>query len=299
MRRLRVRLVGGLGNQLFGYAAGYVMAEKSQRLLELDTAWTRHGVTDHGVDIRHFNLPGVWLEDRRLATMILRPGSRLGRLAASGASRLAHAGRLPGYVTEFPKDVTVLTGGLPRLFLRGYFQDHNLARSFLESLPGGLTLRRESPWLIHMSAIAEQEKPLGVHVRLGDYRTLPGGQALDFPFYENAISAALSHMGKRPVWIFTDDPENLGQLTRLPVHWRIVDTPSSSSAGEALILFSRLDGYVVANSTFSYWGATIGNKPSLTWRPDPWFSYGTPKSLVPRGWTPITATHAIDGIGHQ
>ena len=292
MPRLRVRLVGGLGNQLFGYAAGYVMAERSQRKLELDTSWTRHGVTDHGVDIRHFDLPGAWLKDRRLSNLFLPPGSRPGGLGAAMSLRLSKAGLMPNYVIEVPKNEAKLRGGLPRLYLRGYFQQQNLAKTFLQKVPGGLKLKRESPWLKDMSSMAQEEHPLGLHVRLGDYATLPGGQALDFGYYERALSAAAAQMGTAPVWIFTDDPVHLRQLTQLPKHWRVVDTPDSSNAAESLILFSRLAGYIVANSTFSWWGATLGNKPLRTWRPEPWFSYGTPPQLVPKDWIPIPATHA-------
>lgn len=291
MRRLRVRLVGGLGNQLFGYAAGYVMAEKSQRRLELDTSWTRHGVTDHGVDIRHFDLPGVWLKDRRLRNFLLPPGSWAGRLGAAMSLRLAEAGRMPNYVIEVPESEKTLKGASPLVYLRGYFQEQDVVKMFLGNMPGGLKLKRESPWLRDMSSMAQVEHPLGLHVRLGDYATLPGGQALDFGYYERALSAASAQMGSAPVWIFTDDPIHLRSLTQMPTHWRVVDTPDSSNAAESLILFSRLNGYIVANSTFSWWGATLGNKPLRTWRPEPWFSYGTPSHLVPSDWIPIPATH--------
>jgi hypothetical protein len=205
--------------------------------------------------------------------------------------RLSKAGLMPNYVIEVPKNEAKLRGGLPHLYLRGYFQQQNLAKTFLQKVPGGLKLKRESLWLKDMSSMAQEEHPLGLHVRLGDYATMPGGQALDFGYYERALSAASAQMGTPPVWVFTDDPIHLRRLTQIPTHWRVVDTPDSSNAAESLILFSRLDGYIVANSTFSWWGATLGNKPQRTWRPEPWFSYGTPSHLIPEDWIPISATH--------
>lgn len=286
-----MRLVGGLGNQLFGYAAGYVAAQDSQRLLELDTSWTRHGITDHGVDIRHFDLPGRWLPDARIGTRLLPPGTKIGRLAAAASVHLARKTGLPGYVTEFPRDPSELSGGLPRVFFRGYFHEQRIAETFLAGLPCGLRLKQESHWLTKMTAIARDERPIGVHVRLGDYKTLPGGQALDFDYYKSAIAAALAQLGSRPVWIFTDDPSEIGQLTQLTTTCRVVDAPNTSNPAEELLLFSRMDGYVIANSTFSWWGAILGRKAARTWRPDPWFTHGTPTILVPEDWIPVSARH--------
>ena len=61
LKPITVRLVGGLGNQLFGYYAGAALAAHLGVGLRLDTSWTRHGLTDHGVEILKFDLPGQGL----------------------------------------------------------------------------------------------------------------------------------------------------------------------------------------------------------------------------------------------
>jgi len=64
-RHITVRLVGGLGNQLFCYFAGAALAGHLDVPLRLDTSRTRFGFTDHGIEIVRFSLPGEWLPEEQ------------------------------------------------------------------------------------------------------------------------------------------------------------------------------------------------------------------------------------------
>ena len=83
-RPITVRLVGGLGNQLFGYYAGAALAGMRGVGLRLDISHTRQGITDHGIGILDFDLPGQWLPERR-------GWSTPGRLTSRIVARLMRA----------------------------------------------------------------------------------------------------------------------------------------------------------------------------------------------------------------
>ena len=85
-RPITVRLIGGLGNQLFGYYAGAALAARHHTTLRLDTSWTRHGITDHGIEILNLDLPGEWLPSDSLRAKLAAPGTEPGHLPAGHVS---------------------------------------------------------------------------------------------------------------------------------------------------------------------------------------------------------------------
>jgi hypothetical protein len=98
---ITVRLIGGLGNQLFGYDAGAALAAKHGTTVRLDTSWTRHGITDHGIEILRFDLPGEWISNDSFTARLSAPGTIPGRAWAK-AVREIPALRGPLRIHEAP-----------------------------------------------------------------------------------------------------------------------------------------------------------------------------------------------------
>jgi len=288
---VRIRLVGGLGNQLFGYAAGSVLADSLGASLELDTSWTRHGITDHGIPIRDFQLAGRWLPDDRVITRLLRPGTFRGRAAAAIEQRLRRIGLLSKAVASFSTPIIKEKWSGRRLHLRGYFQDVELAQQFLCQNKGTLDLLHPSDWYLNMCAAADTQRPIGVHVRLGDYLSLADGQALTGDYYQRAITEARMTLGDRPLWLFTDSPNEAQRLAPALASALLVQSPIGTSAAEEMLLFSAMSGHVIANSTFSWWGAFLSKGSDGVWYPSPWFDRGTPANLISPNWRSVDSEH--------
>ena len=288
---VRVRLVGGLGNQLFGYAAGSVLADALGASLELDTSWTRHGVTDHGVPIRDLRLAGRWLRDDRFSARLVRPGTFRGKTLAAIERRLRERGLLSETVTSFSTPIIKEQWSSKRLNLRGYFQDWKLARQFLQQNKGTPDLLRPSDWYREMREAAHIQRPIGVHVRLGDYVSLSDGQALSGDYYQRAIRDVRRQLGDRPIWLFTDSPTEAQRLTPGLASAHLVRSSTDVNAAEEMLLFSAMSGHIIANSTFSWWGAFLSDSSDGVWYPSPWFNRGTPANLIPPDWRSVKSDH--------
>jgi len=288
---VRVRLVGGLGNQLFGYAAGSVLADALGASLELDTSWTRHGVTDHGVPIRDLRLAGRWLRDDRFSARLVRPGTFRGKTLAAIERRLRERGLLSETVTSFSTPIIKEHWFGKKLNLRGYFQDWKLAQQFLHHNKGTPNLLSPSDWYLEMREAARIQRPIGVHVRLGDYLSLSDGQALSGDYYQRAIREARTKMGDRPLWLFTDSPTEARLLAHDLASAHLVQSPFRVSPAEEMLLFSAMSGHIVANSTFSWWGAFFSESSDGVWYPSPWFNRGTPANLIPPNWRSVDSDH--------
>jgi hypothetical protein len=171
----------------------------------------------------------------------------------------------------------------------GYFQSYRWAEEVIGELKN-LSLAETSPSLLKYSELAERESPLIVHVRLGDYRS---ESSFGFPgasYYFASIKKAWGSGSFGSIWIFSDEIENVEEF--LPLEnigeYRLVDEKNLSSA-EVLEIMRLGKGYVIANSTFSWWGAYLSraDNPQI-FAPKPWFSeIESPKDLVPDSWTRI------------
>lgn len=125
--------------------------------------------------------------------------------------------------------------------------------------------------------------PIALHIRRGDFLINSGNhynQSLEY--YENALSKFDSD---RQVVIFSDDPKWCMSQDLFSSDRFIV----SESAGpyHDLYLMTQCSDFIIANSTFSWWGAWLANRGNVI-APKKWFgsnnSHLDTKDLYPDDW---------------
>jgi hypothetical protein len=139
----------------------------------------------------------------------------------------------------------------------------------------------------YFSELADIENPLIVHIRLGDYKNEKLFGTPSSKFYTSAIKQLLSTGNYSKVWVFSDEPDLARKLftTAIPSNARWIHSKSDSSA-QTLEIMRHGKGYVIANSTFSWWAATLSHtvNPAVI-APEPWFRFlDSPKDLIPPNW---------------
>ena len=133
--------------------------------------------------------------------------------------------------------------------IRGYRQNYNYFDSLYVNFSNIISLERQNE-LLH-----KYIKPHSffIHVRLGDFRILPHHQ-INLPKY--LIMACTKIPSDCNVIIFSDEPELVKELFNFP-HTLC----SESDEVETLFLMSKCTkGAIVANSTFSFWGAYLAHQ---------------------------------------
>jgi hypothetical protein len=301
----RINLMGGLGNQLFQLAFG-LAATRSGRL-EIVTSYGAPRKNKSGEpEIAEYVLPewvviGPHNPNRLIAKLINFQLVRSLTLKKNLFGSLL--GNALGCILslKFRAKCKILISssiGFSRIplpesgkFIIGYFQSWKWLRE-----PGVLQLMKnlrpklESATILRYTALAEEEIPFLLHVRRGDYKNEIGIGLLDLCYYERALEE-LRKMGKDPatIWVFSDEvheakhflePLNLGNV-------RYIEEDISSV--ETLELMRLCRGYIIANSTYSYWGATLSKSTNpVIVAPDPWFQNAeSPNNLVPDSWVRI------------
>ena len=127
------------------------------------------------------------------------------------------------------------------------------------------------------------DDPIALHIRRGDFLINSGNhynQSLEY--YENALSKFDSD---RQVVIFSDDPQWCIEQKLFESDRFIVS--SGNNPYMDLYLMSQCDDFIIANSTFSWWGAWLADKGRVI-APKKWFgpnnSHLNTKDLYPEHW---------------
>lgn len=287
-----VQLRGGLGNQLFQYAAGFSLSERRAEDLVLDTALLPPATVDRGgvrrwpEQISLFAHAGT-LRDTAPSPFRKRLAqSFAGRERAVGDSQLrAILGRRL-YARETREDVAAFNRLPEGSRINAYCNSWRFFEPHLADVANQVrSLRAPGVWFQGMRSEMDAERPIAVHVRWGDYLNLRHVYGvIGADYYRRAIDRIVTVSGTRPIWLFSDDPDGAGELLAPHVTMdRVVRPDPASSALENLLLLSRSAGIVAANSSFSWWAAFLSSAPAgAIVFPRPLFAQGGPPE--PKEW---------------
>lgn len=280
---ISTKVVGGIGNQLFCYFAGYSLARKFNYKLNIDVSDIRQGRSVHEVSIESFQLPGhfISINETYFSLYCKRIFKHLNRRFSLN---LGLNSNYHSKVIGYDPNLEEIKGPTK---LNGYFQTFRyFERISRELLP--LKLKNETEWFKTTLKVLQESDFVSIHIRRGDYEKLSQNYGLlSESYYRRAIEkiAALSINGR--FVIFSDDidkaREVLSDLVSEETYW--IDPPGNVSPAESLILMSYASANIIANSTFSWWGAALNTKKSAVVAPSKWFrNMDDPQDLYPLDW---------------
>jgi hypothetical protein len=138
---------------------------------------------------------------------------------------------------------------------------------------------------------------VGIHFRFGDYITNPDCFVLPLTYYRDALQVVGRSVEHPRLFLFSDTPE-LVRRFKLDVPSTIIDWNDTGMAHNDLMLFSACRHKILANSSFSFWGARLeGRLRGTVLAPDTYFNphgkrmkeqFGyNPKPSYPPEWRPL------------
>jgi hypothetical protein len=277
------RLIGGLGNQMFQYAAAFALAKQENAKLVLDIE-----------DFKKYNLRHYLLGRLNVKEPIAQPGAvrpfrvalRFGRL---GQLLLRQTGWLMLIERSFPWKPLNL-GGAKHVWMSGFWQSWRYSLPVLTELREIFTPQATTRGLntILLKEI-RRSTSICLHVRRGDYVSNPNTKAIYEilnPSYYRAALRLLKIKGAT-AYVFSDDPSWARQHLKLGLQTRFVDHNPPEKPEEDLRLMSACRHFVIANSSLSWWAAWLGihrNKRVIA--PARWFAGANhdTRDLLPQEW---------------
>lgn len=279
-RSVIVDVHSGLGNQMFQFAAGLGLARRNGCGLLVNRLETR-GRT--------------FLLDRFAIDLQFAPP---GRLKWTGIRHYARRLNLvrPAVFWERTHAFDDRLGKLkPPVWIHGYFQSELYFVDIADEIRRSFVLKHGlSPPAVEMAqAISRAAFPVSIHVRRGDYLTGADDSiafALGIEYYHRATTLVASLLGREPAYfIFSDDPDWAADALRF-IPNRTLVTVGTDNPEEDLILMSHCAHHIIANSTFSWWGAWLNARlDKIVVAPRQWFTPAGERrlnlsDLRPAGW---------------
>jgi hypothetical protein len=288
------RLFGGLGNQLFIYGTARALALRNgmQLALDIESGFKYDSRYQRRFMLQHFNIeytPASKWDP-------LTSPSRIG-LAALGlvrrADTYAHDRWLRWYLRDRPGEDMGKFLQLPmprRVYLDGYWQSERYFKEYEDQIRAELTVRAPiSQQSIEMARVMASCDSIAVHARrLHEVRAghAPDSATKRLPleYYSTAIHMIAERVKRGHLFCFADYPEWRWQdlRTELPVTL-VTHNSGELKSYEDLWLMTNCKHHVIADSTFSWWGAWLCNyKDKIVISPEP--SEWRKIMEIPSGW---------------
>jgi len=299
-------LTGGLGNQMFQYAAGLALAEQRRTVLKLDVSWFREDPAYEAHNryaLSCFNITEQFATQEEIDRVRGFPLTRTERWSVALARvlrlrahvrRLTPTGRLHrppgfGFYPEFH--------ALPdRTYLEGMFQSEKFFAPSADLLRRHFSFRY--PPTPAVAALAERIRrgpSAALHFRRGDYARDPafarriGVVGLDY--YRAAVRLLRERSPGATLYLFSDDIEAVAREFRPEGPHEYIRDLGRGNDHDRIRLMSLCEHIAIANSTFSWWAAWLNPSPDkLVLAPAPWFADGAhdERDLVPETWMRLT-----------
>lgn len=287
---IAVKLMGGLGNQMFQYATARRLAIKHHTDLFIDiTGYQGMAAIDtpRHYALECYNITAQIAEPAILVRMLPQDFQptliyKLKR-RASLDKRLRPLGE-PG---EFFYNV-VTQGASDNTYLLGWWQNEKYFEDIREVLLGEFTPKKTSDYTKKMEGQIADGSSVSIHVRRGDYVTnkyanKTHGELAATDYYKRAIKLMDEKVGNARYYVFSDD-----------LNWCKRNLPLGKSAVfvaakdyEEIYLMSHCQHNIIANSSFSWWGAWLNqNSDKTVIAPSEWF-LDRQTEIVPESWTKL------------
>lgn len=295
-----VKLIGGLGNQMFQYAIGRYLSAKNQTILKLDLTELLDRRVHENFTFRNYEL-GEFNIQAELATVEeTRPFHGGKSLFDRALSYINHKTGTPLIRENGQKfQDSVLNVG-PNAYLSGYWQSENYFINSADLIRNDFTLKREilekmerSDIFKKMNESISHSNAVAIHFRRGDYIHNPVTNKFhgvcSEEYYYTAINYINSKIEEPHYFVFSDEPEWLESNFKCDRPFTIL---KNNPGYFDLYLMSLCKHNIIANSSFSWWGAWLNKHPEkiviapLQWFNDPILNKDT-IDLIPKNWIRI------------
>lgn len=291
-----VKLIGGLGNQLFQYAAGTALANYHKTELFLDLSYlnadTKGAYTKRKFELDKFNIHAKIADERILKNFNFNENKtsvKLKKLLPGLFGKMIfneHQFNFHSNFLKFPANT----------YLNGYWQSERYFNSFRGKLLDEITLNNP----LTKGAVAIDQKiqsttSVSLHVRRGDFVSLKSANHfhghLELEYYKLAVEKINLKIKNATFFIFSDDMDWCRANFDFIASKEFIDGEGNNiTTHEELILMSHCKHNIIANSSFSWWGAWLNqNADKIVIAPQNWFADKkiNTNDLIPSSWIEI------------
>jgi hypothetical protein len=271
-----VQLKGGLGNQMFQYAMGRALSKSLQLPLKLDiSGYDSNPERDYRLEF--FKIHADIAEESEIS--ILKPNKedfpphflhKLRDILSPWHKREVIIEESFNYEEDFRKIVNPC-------YLSGYWQSEKYFQDFEGVIREDFKLKEKyRTFSKQILQDIKQSNSVSIHVRRGDYANNPKVKShyglLTQDYYKKAIAVLGEKQKDITYFVFSDDLQWVRDNFDFRNNFVFVDEGKQGQEYLDLYYMSNCKHHIIANSSFSWWGAWLGkNKDKIVIAPKNWF----------------------------
>lgn len=291
------RIIGGLGNQMFQYAAARAVAYRNNTNLKLDIS----SFKDY--DLRTYRLGCFAIIEDFAGDKDIKIFKPHIKQMISYTDNSIRKEFLPWHFQKiikqrgFSYDSDILKVRR-NAYLDGYWQSEKYFADIEDIIREEFTFKYE-PAKKNQTLLLEinRTNSVSLHIRRCDYitniKTFQTHGALNLEYYNQSLKLIGEKIENPAVFVFSDDIQWAKKNLKSEFPLCFVDYNGANDDYEDLRLMSRCKHHIIANSSFSWWGAWLSpNQNKIVIAPRKWFSDEQMKvrqkiEIIPDGWVQI------------
>lgn len=289
-----VRIKGGLGNQLFQYAAGYALAKRLNQPMQMDISFFPEQ-TLRGFKLAQLNTESNQIVEKCDFPVSLYKNKYLNKLLRIADVRVLPCGHKGTFLLETRSDIVpeYFTIDKDNVYLDGYYQSEEYFKEYKKELLQQFIPNYEpqEDFVAALNMILESgNNSVAVHVRRGDFLRVQHSNnsrqyLLGKAYYHNAIRYMNMKLSSPSFFWFSDDIEWVKQNFGDVENHHFISMRTQQPDIDEMMLMKNCSHIIAANSTFSWWAAWLnGHEDAI--RICPAKRYGN-LHMIPIGWKQI------------
>jgi hypothetical protein len=296
-----VNIKNGLGNQMFQYAFGKVLEWKYGVLVYFDLLRDDISIPLQS-DLHVFNIDPILEADPKWRKPFLPFSVRQYRDKKQYFKYIYYKFRRKyqkyKLITEpYPSQYMPIFNSIvldKNYYFLGFWQNPSYFKGYEDRIrklfePVEKSVLNDS---IAVEIMHSDKDTVSLHFRRGDYLTSGFILPLDMSYYVNAVDIITKKLSNPYFYIFSDEPDWVLKNLKIDYPFSIITDNKGNNAYIDIVLMSMCKNHIIANSSFSWWGAWLGNNPEkIVIAPQKW--YGTEKrdkyikQITPDNWIRI------------
>lgn len=283
-----VKLKGGLGNQMFQYAAGKLLASEIQHDLILDRSFLdteRKGVTKRTYYLDIYDVKTKQTRNHKSSST----QKLFQKVSYPLLKKIGHT----VLVKDFTHSDLSSYATFKNIVLDGYFFDLTFLQDRKEIVTSIFEFT-DDLYADNKSLLQQikRTQSVSIHIRRGDYLNKVNQSiyhSCNISYYQKAIKYIQSKVDQPFFYIFSDDIEWVKKSLNMDVPMELIDLDTSNKDVVDFFLMSQCQHNIIANSTYSWWAAFLNkNKQKEVVAPLDWYKDTVRNTealkIIPKEW---------------
>lgn len=297
-----LKLMDGLGNQMFQYAFGRYLQEIYHEKLIFETMKLRKNAV-RKLGIHRFNIllnthkadsyvtcrfanpvENVLLQIVSKGTRIV--AEKIFKIPMSGEQGYHRMIRWGYYTTNDSITYYSFRRTKKKIkFVRGYFQSEKYFDQIADTIKRELKIKKiDNAAVCDLGKKMEKENSVCIHIRRGDYIGNKRFDVCTEEYYREAVKLMETRLNAPVFYIFSNTPEDLLWIKE---HYDFTKDMYFIDEGtdefEDLYLMYHCKNHIISNSTFSWWGSYLGDS-NITIAPRKWAKSDERQDILRKEW---------------